>query len=102
MITFGLENEIGIDRDNESQLDVVAESIDLVRQAKDFGAFMRWDYHFEDPHRDMRGFRVDSLRQDTDEAYYHFYKLNRSTCNFQSVHHLVVALFYSQPPARTA
>ena len=70
MITFGLENEIGIDRDNESQLDVVAESIDLVRQAKDFGAFMRWDYHFEDPHRDMRGFRVDSLRQDTDEAYY--------------------------------
>jgi proteasome accessory factor A len=31
---------------------------------------MRWDYSYEDPHVDARGFRVDALRQDTDEANY--------------------------------
>src|SRR5262245_17889288 len=32
---------------------------------------MRWDYESEDPHVDMRGFRVRELRQDTDEANYY-------------------------------
>src|SRR5688500_8601335 len=31
---------------------------------------MRWDYESEDPHEDVRGFRVTELRQDTDEANY--------------------------------
>src|SRR5687768_16662416 len=31
---------------------------------------MCWDYGSEDPHADVRGFRVDELRQDTDEANY--------------------------------
>jgi proteasome accessory factor A len=31
---------------------------------------MRWDYGSEDPHADMRGFHVDELRQDFDEAQY--------------------------------
>jgi proteasome accessory factor A len=31
---------------------------------------MRWDYQAEDPHADVRGFHVDELRQDTDEANY--------------------------------
>src|SRR5688572_7564547 len=31
---------------------------------------MRWDYDSEDPHADVRGFRVTELRQDTDEANY--------------------------------
>ncbi|MEO6183112.1 MAG: proteasome accessory factor PafA2 family protein [Verrucomicrobiota bacterium] len=69
-IQFGIETEIGIDRDNADQLDVVAESIALVRSATEPGVSMRWDYDSEDPHADMRGFHVEELRQDTDEANY--------------------------------
>lgn len=69
-IHFGLETEIGIARDSADELDVVAESIALVRSATEPGVWMRWDYDAEDPHRDMRGFRVQALRQDTDEANY--------------------------------
>jgi len=70
MIQFGIETEIGIARDNAENLDVVAESIALVRSATEPGVRMRWDYGSEDPHADMRGFHVDSLRQDSDEANY--------------------------------
>ncbi len=69
-IQFGIETEIGISRDQEDQLDVVAESIALVRSVVEPGVLMRWDYESEDPHADMRGFRVPELRQDTDEANY--------------------------------
>jgi Pup amidohydrolase len=71
LIHFGLETEIGISRDTDQELDVVAESIALVRSATQPGVFMRWDYECEDPHADMRGFRVRELRQDTDEADYY-------------------------------
>ena len=70
MIQFGIETEIGISRDGVQDLDVVAESIALVRSATEPGVRMRWDYEAEDPHADMRGFHVQELRQDTDEAYY--------------------------------
>ena len=69
-IVFGLETEMGIARDGDEHLDVVAESIALVRSAAAPGVLMRWDYESEDPHADMRGFHVDELRQDTDEANY--------------------------------
>src|SRR5688500_6568557 len=69
-ILFGLETEIGITRDGAENLDVVAESIDLVRSANEPGVRMKWDYRAEDPHADVRGFRVQELRQDTDEANY--------------------------------
>ena len=69
-IQFGLETEIGIFRDTADELDVVAESIALVRSATEPGVWMRWDYDSEDPHCDVRGFRVAELRQDTDEANY--------------------------------
>jgi len=70
-IQFGIETEIGIARDGEDDLDVVAESIALVRSVVEPGVLMRWDYGSEDPHADMRGFRVPELRQDTDEADYY-------------------------------
>lgn len=70
IIQFGLETEIGIFRDTAEELDVVAESIALVRSATEPGVWMRWDYGSEDPHADVRGFRVAELRQDTDEANY--------------------------------
>src|SRR5882724_6846516 len=69
-VLFGLETEIGIARGDDEDLDVVAESIALVRSAVEPGVLMRWDYGSEDPHADMRGFHVDELRQDTDEANY--------------------------------
>ena len=68
IIQFGLETEIGIFRDTTEELDVVAESIALVRSATEPGVWMRWDYGSEDPHADVRGFRVRELRQDTDEV----------------------------------
>jgi Pup amidohydrolase len=70
IIQFGLETEFGISRDSQEEIDVVAESIALVRSATEPGVWMCWDYESEDPHADMRGFRVSELRQDSDEANY--------------------------------
>ncbi len=69
-IQFGIETEIGIARDHDEHLDVVAESIALVRSVVEPGVLMRWDYDSEDPHADMRGFHAPELRQDTDESNY--------------------------------
>src|SRR3954464_10026474 len=68
---FGLETEYGITINGAESVDVVAESIELVRSYTDHGAHMKWDYELEDPHQDARGFRADELRQDTDEASYY-------------------------------
>jgi proteasome accessory factor A len=43
-ILFGIETEYGIARDGVEDLDVVAESIALVRSAMEPGVRMRWDY----------------------------------------------------------
>src|SRR3954447_23515513 len=67
---FGIETEYGITIQGAASLDVVAESIELVRSYKQHGAHMKWDYGLEDPHRDARGFRAPSLLQDTDESAY--------------------------------
>src|SRR4051812_21980948 len=69
-IQFGLETEVGITREKGGEIDVVAESIALVRSATAPGVRQRWDYRQEDPHQDARGFRVTELLQDTDEANY--------------------------------
>src|ERR1700722_18588124 len=71
IIQFGPETEIGIARGKEENLDALAESMALVRSATKSGVLMRWDYGSEDPHADMRGFHVQELRQDTDEANYY-------------------------------
>ncbi len=70
-IQFGIETEYGISRRDPESIDVVEESIALVRQAAEPGVRMRWDYSREDPHQDARGFRVSELRQDYDEADYY-------------------------------
>jgi len=44
IIQFGTETEIGISRAQEENLDVVAESMALVRSATKSGVLMRWDY----------------------------------------------------------
>ena len=67
---FGLETEYGITVNGADTVDVVAESIELVRSYTDHGAHMKWDYELEDPHLDARGFRAKELLQDTDESAY--------------------------------
>ena len=65
---FGLETEYGIQVDGVDDLDVVVESMELIRcyLREDFVA--RWDYGLENPRRDMRGFEVDQLLNDRDET----------------------------------
>ena len=72
---FGLETEYGITIQGAAAVDVVAESIELVRSYTEHGAHLKWDYRLEDPHRDARGFRAPSLLQDTDESAY--YEIDR-------------------------
>jgi proteasome accessory factor A len=67
---FGIETEYGITIDGAAELDVVRESIEIVRSYTEHGSHMKWDYELEDPHQDARGFRADELLQDTDEASY--------------------------------
>lgn len=70
---IGLETEYGITRGGNADpetVDVVAESIALVRACTEPGVLQRWDYGREDPHADARGFRVRELRQDRDESAY--------------------------------
>ena len=68
---FGIETEYGITIQGAETVDVVAESIELVRSYTEHGAHMKWDYALEDPHRDARGFRAAELLQDTDESAYY-------------------------------
>jgi Pup amidohydrolase len=69
-IQFGLETEYGITRERSENIDVVEEAIAVVRSAHAPGVRDRWDYRHEDPHQDARGFRVQELQQDADEASY--------------------------------
>ena len=81
---FGLETEYGITVDGLDDLDVVHESIEIVRSYTVHGAAMKWDYHLEDPHQDARGFRAAELLQDTDEAAY--FELDRDRpLSFQEI-----------------
>jgi proteasome accessory factor PafA2 len=74
---FGLETEYGITVNGAENVDVVAESIELVRRYTEHGALMKWDYELEDPHLDARGFRAKQLLQDADESAYYEIDKNR-------------------------
>lgn len=74
---FGIETEYGITVEGAESLDVVTESIELVRSYMGAGAHMKWDYQLEDPHQDARGFRAKELLQDTDETAYFELDKNR-------------------------
>jgi Pup amidohydrolase len=74
---LGIETEYGITIQGAESVDVVAESIELVRSYTEHGAHMKWDYGLEDPHRDARGFRAVELLQDTDESAYYEIDKNR-------------------------
>lgn len=72
---FGIETEYGITVDGAESIDVVHESIEIVRSYTAQGASMKWNYKGEDPHQDARGHRAASLLQDSDEAA--FYEIDK-------------------------
>jgi proteasome accessory factor A len=87
--TLGIETEYGITVDGADSVDVVAESIALVRsytkvEPPTQDSALKWDYDLEDPHQDMRGFRVEELLQDFDEAKYFIQDQNRKL-SFQEI-----------------
>lgn len=64
---FGLETEYGITIDDVDKIDVVEESMQLIRCYQQ-GAFVPlWDYKLENPRKDDRGFEVKNLLNDADE-----------------------------------
>ena len=65
---FGIETEYGIQVDGVATMDVVVESMELIRcyLREEFVAL--WDYALENPRKDARGFEVDELLNDKDEA----------------------------------
>ncbi len=67
MRLFGIETEYGITREDQSHVDPVVESMELVRAHLTAAFERRWDYGGEDPHEDARGFRVAGLAQDEEE-----------------------------------
>ena len=64
----GLETEYGIQVDEDESMDVVVESMELIRcyVRQDFVAL--WNYALENPRLDMRGFEVSELLNDKDET----------------------------------
>ena len=65
----GLETEYGIQVDGvDEEVDVVLESMELVRCYARADFVPRWDYAAENPRRDARGFEVAQLLNDRDEA----------------------------------
>ena len=65
---FGLETEYGIQVDGVDDMDVVVESMELIRCYLHENFIARWDYGRENPRLDMRGFEVEELRNDKDET----------------------------------
>ncbi len=87
--TLGIETEYGITVDGVETVDVVSESIALVRAYTEVipptqDTAMKWDYTLEDPHQDVRGFRVEELLQDFDEPKYFVQDQNRKL-SFQEI-----------------
>ena len=66
---FGIETEYGILVEGKGAQDLMEESRLLVRAYPGTWAGP-WDYRAEDPRRDMRGFQVDHLNYDKEDARY--------------------------------
>lgn len=67
---YGIETEYGIAVEGRGANDLIAESIALVRSYAGKCVADRWNYRGEDPRRDMRGFSVDHLSTNPDDAQF--------------------------------
>ena len=65
---YGLETEYGITVDGVEKLDVVEESMQLIRCYLQGEFVPLWDYELENPRKDARGFEVKELLNDKDET----------------------------------
>ncbi len=66
---FGIETEYGIAVEGKGAGDLIQESIQLVRSYS--GSFVTgWNYRGEDARRDMRGFTVERLSTNPDDAQF--------------------------------
>ncbi|MCS7301010.1 MAG: proteasome accessory factor PafA2 family protein [Fimbriimonadales bacterium] len=65
---LGIETEYGLYVEGRSVADQVNESVNLLRECPFPALKGRWDYRLEDPRRDMRGFRVEQLAVDPNDA----------------------------------
>jgi proteasome accessory factor A len=64
---FGLETEYGITVEGVQEVDVVEESMQVIRCYLRHDFIPLWDYALENPRRDDRGFEVAELLNDDDE-----------------------------------
>ena len=64
---FGIETEYGITLENEAHIDAVKQSIELIKSYRQEDFQPVWDYRGEDPFRDERGFRAETLSNHPDE-----------------------------------
>ncbi len=67
---IGIETEYGITLNTEQECDPVRESIELIKSYRHEDFRPMWDYKGEDPFRDERGFRANTLHEHPDEANY--------------------------------
>lgn len=65
---LGIETEYGLYVEGRGVADQILESVNLLRCCPFPAVKERWDYRLEDPRRDMRGFRVEHLLVDPQDA----------------------------------
>ncbi|MBS1724021.1 MAG: proteasome accessory factor PafA2 family protein [Armatimonadetes bacterium] len=68
-ILVGIETEYGLTVEGRGATEQVDDSMALVRESPD-GRFVGWDYRFESPRADLRGYVVDRLNVDPEDARY--------------------------------
>lgn len=68
-ILAGVETEYGFYIEGRGASDQIDDSMALVRENSD-GRFVGWDYQYESPRTDLRGFRLDRLAVDPIDAQF--------------------------------
>ena len=66
-ILVGIETEYGFSVEGHGAENQIDDAIALVRGSPD-GRFVGWDYRFEAPRSDLRGFQVSALAYDPEDA----------------------------------
>ena len=64
---IGIETEYGITVEGEEHVDAVHQSVELIKSYREEDFRPMWDYSGEDPFRDERGFRAQTLQEHPDE-----------------------------------
>ena len=91
MHLFGIETEYGITRQDTTDMDVVVESMELVRAYASDPFKQSWDYKGENPHQDQRGFEVSELQQDVEEQEFAKFDAHRPFSFYEMKSDLVLS-----------